>query len=268
MRRLNAILNGIDYTQVRARRQVYNRLVHEARIVAEEPRGISFTNMLLLLAHYKLVNDDEALSVVDAHRRKITTNHVTELMNLDRVRSTLKMVYHRRNYLQVREELEAERRIRSGVPAIVVEDLPSSPPASTRDIAGSNVNSPRSSVESRWSKDDATDHVWHANAQATSTPAVGTGHQRYPSDASMLSADITSSPIVPPQFSQDAPSPDRLSQARLSRGPRVSRLRLSQDPSVSVSRRPSIWGDIIAAAGETNIDELGQPSPISPVPKE
>jgi hypothetical protein len=60
MRRLNAILNGIDYTEVRARRRIYNRLVHEARVV-QEAQGISFSNMLLLLAHHKLINDNEAL---------------------------------------------------------------------------------------------------------------------------------------------------------------------------------------------------------------
>lgn len=63
MRRLNAILNNVDYAQVRARRRTYNRLIHEARIVQEE-HGISFTNMLLLLAHYKLINDSEALRCV------------------------------------------------------------------------------------------------------------------------------------------------------------------------------------------------------------
>ncbi|KAG8681950.1 hypothetical protein FRC08_015312, partial [Ceratobasidium sp. 394] len=124
-------------------------------------------------------------------------------------------------------------------------DLPSSPPPSTRDIAGSNLNSPRSSFESRWSRDDATDHVWHANAQATSTPAAGTGHHRQRSDASMLSADITTSPIASPRASQD-------------RSNRSSQVRFSQDLSVSVSRRPSIWGDIIQAAGETRHDELGK----------
>lgn len=60
MRRLNAILNNVDYAQVRARRRTYNRLIHEARVVQENP-GISFTNMLLLLAHHKLINDGEAL---------------------------------------------------------------------------------------------------------------------------------------------------------------------------------------------------------------
>ncbi|QRW09988.1 ion transport domain-containing protein [Ceratobasidium sp. AG-Ba] len=236
MRRLNAILNGVDYAQVRARRTTYNRLIHEARIVSEQ-RGISFTNMLLLLAHHKLINDSEALRVEEAYRRKITTDHVADLMKVDRVRSTFIMVYHRKNYLRHREALEAQRRVRSGVPAIIVEDLPSSPPHSTRDIASSNLNSPRSSFESRWSRDDATDHVWHANAQAMSTPAVGAGHKRYPSDASALSADITTSPIATPRFSQDRPT------------------------SASVSRRPSIWGDIIQAAGESKHDELGGLSP-------
>jgi hypothetical protein len=60
MRRLNAILNGIDYAEVRARRRTYNRLIHEARVV-QEAHGISFSNMLLLLAHHKLINDNEAL---------------------------------------------------------------------------------------------------------------------------------------------------------------------------------------------------------------
>jgi hypothetical protein len=60
MRRLNSMLNGVDYAEVRARRQVYNRLFYEARILEEDP-GISFTNMLLLLAHHKLIDDSKAL---------------------------------------------------------------------------------------------------------------------------------------------------------------------------------------------------------------
>ncbi|KAG8763613.1 calcium channel protein [Ceratobasidium sp. 423] len=231
MRRLNSILNGVDYTEVRARRQVYNRLFYEARILEEEP-GISFTNMLLLLAHHKLIDDSKALRQ-EAYRRKITTDHVSELVNLDRVRSLLKMVYHRRNYLQAREQLEAERRIRSGVPAIIVEDLPSSPPPTTsRDIAGglgSPIASPRESFEGRASQEH-TGYFGRVgsvpSSPITSTPIPG--HQRQISDVSMLSADITSSPTIGPRFSQE---------------------------STSVARRPSIWGDIIQAAAEKRDEE-------------
>ncbi|KAF8752940.1 Ion transport protein [Rhizoctonia solani] len=217
MRRLNSMLNGVDYAEVRARRQTYNRLFYEARILEEDP-GISFTNMLLLLAHHKLIDDSKALRVEEAYRRKITTDHVTELVNLDRAR----------------EKLEAERRVKSGVPAIVVEDLPSSPPPTTsRDIAGglsSPINSPRQSFE-RHSNHDHTGYFGRIgsapNSPITSTPIPG--HQRQISDASMLSADITSSPTVAPRY--------------------------SQDQSASVSRRPSVWGDIIQAAGEKKDEE-------------
>lgn len=243
MRRLNSILANVDYSQVRARRQMYNRLYYEARIIEEEP-GVSFSHMLLLLAHHKLIDDSKALRVEEAYRRKITTNHVTELLNLDRVRSLLKMVYHRRNYLQHREKLEAERRVKSGVPAIIVEDLPGSPPRDSRDIAGLGLNSPRESFESRWSQEDMAGRVGYASSAPgspiTSTPA---GHQRQISDASMLSADITATPASP--TSPTSPlSP-------------VGSLRFSQEPA-SVSRRPSIWGDIIQAAGEQDDDDEPQ----------
>ncbi|CAE6501684.1 unnamed protein product [Rhizoctonia solani] len=233
MRRLNSMLNGVDYAEVRARRQVYNKLFYEARILEEAP-GISFTNMLLLLAHHKLIDDSKALRVEEAYRRKITTDHVNELVNLDRVRSLLKMVYHRRIYLQAREKLETERRIRSGVPAIIVEDLPSSPPPTTsRDIAGglnSPINSPRESFDERASQDH-TGYFGRVGS-APSSPITSTPiprHQRQVSDASMLSADITSSPTIGPRY--------------------------SQDQSTFVSRRPSIWGDIIQAAAEKKDEE-------------
>lgn len=206
MRRLNAVLNNVDYDEVRRRRRMYCRLYYEARVVEEGP-GVSFTHMLLLLAHHKLIDDNKALRQVlsvltktyshlqsrveEAHRRKITTDHVTELVNLDRVRSLLKMVYHRRNYLHYREQLEADRRVKSGVPAIVVEDLPNSPPADSHDIAGSTLNSPRESFESRWIQE------YTGSVPGTPVTPTAAGHQRQISDLSMLSVDVTLGPASP-----------------------------------------------------------------------
>lgn len=58
---LNADLNNIDRATIKRRKELYNRLYHEARISHEPGKGISFTNMLLLLAHHKLIVDREAL---------------------------------------------------------------------------------------------------------------------------------------------------------------------------------------------------------------
>ena len=61
---LEANVNSIDRAVIKRRKNVYNRLYHEARISYEPGRGISFTNMLLLLAHHKIIVDNEALVYV------------------------------------------------------------------------------------------------------------------------------------------------------------------------------------------------------------
>lgn len=58
---LKRVLDGIDYAAVRKRKAVYARLYHEASISHEQGLGISFTDMLTLLAHHKFIVDAEAL---------------------------------------------------------------------------------------------------------------------------------------------------------------------------------------------------------------
>ena len=55
------VLSNMDRMAIKKRKNLYNRLYHEARISHEPGKGISFTNMLLLLAHHKLIVDKEAL---------------------------------------------------------------------------------------------------------------------------------------------------------------------------------------------------------------
>ena len=62
--KLESILNGIDYLEIRKRRAVYSRLYHEAIISHQPGRGLSFNDMLVLLAHHKLIVDGEALMYV------------------------------------------------------------------------------------------------------------------------------------------------------------------------------------------------------------
>lgn len=59
--KLNEALNDIDYATVRKRRAIYSRMYHEASISHQQGRGMSFTDMLLLLAHHKLIVDRDAL---------------------------------------------------------------------------------------------------------------------------------------------------------------------------------------------------------------
>ena len=59
--KLNGILSGLDNNKIRKRRTLYARMYNEAMISQEPGKGISFTNMLLMLAHHKLIEDREAL---------------------------------------------------------------------------------------------------------------------------------------------------------------------------------------------------------------
>lgn len=62
--KLNKELDKIDYASIRRRRHLYSRLYHEATISHRTGKGISFTDMLLLLAHHKLIVDKDALMCV------------------------------------------------------------------------------------------------------------------------------------------------------------------------------------------------------------
>jgi hypothetical protein len=62
--KLNRMLKSVDYASVKNKKAVYSRLYHEANATHYSGRGISFTDMLLLLAHHKLIVDREALVYV------------------------------------------------------------------------------------------------------------------------------------------------------------------------------------------------------------
>ncbi|KAI0791303.1 Ion transport protein-domain-containing protein [Abortiporus biennis] len=130
-------LDGIDKYAIKRRKNLYNRLYHEARISYEPGKGISFTNMLLLLAHHKLIVDREALVLKDLVVRNETNKLVTDLVDFDRVQSLLLMISHRRRYLAYREQMRLQRLHRQDmhIPAIIVDGSPTSP--YTQDITSS-----------------------------------------------------------------------------------------------------------------------------------
>jgi hypothetical protein len=54
-------LDRMDSSAIRKRKATFSRLYHEAIISHRPGVGISFTDMLILLAHHKLIKDAEAL---------------------------------------------------------------------------------------------------------------------------------------------------------------------------------------------------------------
>ncbi|KAG0695689.1 Ion transport protein-domain-containing protein [Suillus ampliporus] len=223
-RKVNKMLRKIDFNVIRQRRAVYCRLFHEASVIDRHRNGISFTDMLFLLAHHKLIVDCDALVLKDLIVRQGTNKLVSDLANLDRVRSLLKMISLRRRFLAERERrLSAQRDI----PAIHVDSAPSTPPPLTRDItsprsdhgrADHSPSSPTPSPRTLCPSPElgVLDHSFRSSLQRS----------RRTSDVSMLSADMGHS------YWRD------------------SSLDIGDQADIVSSMQRSIWGEIMQQAAE------------------
>lgn len=58
---LNRRLSEIDVLTVRERRRRYNLFYEEVMVSADPDKGISFTTVLMILAHYNIINDSKSL---------------------------------------------------------------------------------------------------------------------------------------------------------------------------------------------------------------
>ncbi|OCH86932.1 hypothetical protein OBBRIDRAFT_890152 [Obba rivulosa] len=196
--KLNETLDHIDRDAIKRRKNLYNRLFHEARISCEPGKGISFTNMLLLLAHHRLIDDREALVLKDLVVRNETNKLVTDLVDFDRVQSLLLMISHRRRYLAMREQERLKQMGHSDIPAIVVETSPTTPPMMsplmTRDITSpehdairqfSELDSPPSRLQGMMQP--TLDHSFTVDTPSRSSLQ----RNRRTSDLSTLSLDTT-----------------------------------------------------------------------------
>ncbi|KAJ7199602.1 Ion transport protein-domain-containing protein [Mycena pura] len=179
LNKLEMVLRDIDYSSIRKRRAVYCRLYHEASISHQQGRGMSFTDMLFLLAHHKIIVDHEALVLKDLVVRTETNKLVTDLVNLDRVRSLLKTISHRRRFLRYKQQkLMASE---PDIPSIIVDVMPATPPNTTKDISSGLYSTPGSPTPQRFFTPDVS--------LSYSTPRLQRSNRRT-SDISMLSGDL------------------------------------------------------------------------------
>ncbi|EJT98090.1 hypothetical protein DACRYDRAFT_118858 [Dacryopinax primogenitus] len=196
MRKLENVLSGMDRAEIHRRRARYNRLYHEAIIVDENNarRGISFTDMLIMLAHYKLIKDETALRLEETIKRQVVLEQVTDRVNVDRVHSMLRTIILRRQYMVAREiERQRKRAEEHGIPAIVVESSPATPPLiGHRDLSDGRTLYAYEGLESPIPS-PAFQHSHDTSFNISPSPSPNR-HDRRVSDISMLSTDLAGTP--------------------------------------------------------------------------
>ncbi|KXX81687.1 Calcium-channel protein cch1 [Madurella mycetomatis] len=125
LEKLNQRLARIDVAKVRERRRRFNIFFEEVMVSADPERGISFTTVLMILAHYNIINDSKSLRLEEFLRRKLRLQRVEEEVRRRIVLGFFDMLYYSRKFKRHMESKRAARMTaipQLGVPEILVDN--------------------------------------------------------------------------------------------------------------------------------------------------
>lgn len=146
LKKLNERLDSLPVWEIRRRRQRLNRFYEEVLVSSDRDRGISFSTLLMILAHYKVINDNKSLRLSEFLRRRARLQRVDEAVRRQVVIGFFDTVYWRR-YLRRHRTHRQSARMQTvpqfTVPEIFVEDEDDASGGNTADKgAASHVSSP------------------------------------------------------------------------------------------------------------------------------
>ena len=120
---LNRRLEHLPIEEIRSRRQRMRVFYEEVMVSADPERGINFTSLLMVLAHYKVINDNKSLRLEEFLRRRARLQRVEEAVRRSIVIGFFDTVYYRRRF---KEHMQGSGNPtglpRLPVPTILVED--------------------------------------------------------------------------------------------------------------------------------------------------
>ena len=123
--KLNRRLSELPVQEIRARRARMNTFYEEVLVSADPDRGVSFNALLMILAHYKVIDENKSLKLEEFLRRKARMKRVDEAVRRNVVVGFFDTVYWARKF---RKHKEGKKNARVtavpnfGVPEIFVHD--------------------------------------------------------------------------------------------------------------------------------------------------
>ncbi|KAI5245923.1 hypothetical protein E4T42_06591 [Aureobasidium subglaciale] len=123
--KLNERLSEIPVTEIQRRRRRMNIFYEEVLVSADPDRGVEFNSLLMILAHYKVINDNKSLRLEEFLRRRARIQRVEEAVRRNVVVGFFDTLYWARRF---RKALEAKRSARMtmvpqlDVPEIFIQD--------------------------------------------------------------------------------------------------------------------------------------------------
>lgn len=138
LKRLNARIAQIDGKKVRERRHRYNIFYEEVMVSADPDRGISFTSVLMILAHYNIISDNKSLKLDEFLRRRARLQRVEEEVHRRVVVGFFDTMYWSRRFRR-----HLNRHTTSRITGLQDFDLPLDVPAIVVDGSESGSNNGR-----------------------------------------------------------------------------------------------------------------------------
>ncbi|KAK4158205.1 Ion transport protein-domain-containing protein [Chaetomidium leptoderma] len=121
LKKLNERLAKIDVLRVRDRRRRFNIFFEEVMVSADPERGISFTTVLMLLAHYNIINDSKSLRLEEFLRRKLRLQRVEEEVRRRVVLGFFDMLYYSRQFKRHMDTKRAGRM--TAIPQLDIPEI-------------------------------------------------------------------------------------------------------------------------------------------------
>ncbi|KAH8197534.1 hypothetical protein TruAng_008317 [Truncatella angustata] len=121
VQKLNERLAKIDIQEVRQRRRRFNIFYEEVMVSADPDRGISFTTVLMILAHYNIISDSKSLRLEEFLRRRARLQRVEEEVRRRVVLGFFDTLYWARDFKKHLDKKRAGRM--SDIPQLDVPDI-------------------------------------------------------------------------------------------------------------------------------------------------
>lgn len=96
---LNKRLSRINIHAIRRRRHQFKLFFEECLVSADKDYGVSFESVLLILAHYKIINDNKSLRLEEYLRRRYRLQRVEEQVQRNCVTNFFQTMYVIFNHL-------------------------------------------------------------------------------------------------------------------------------------------------------------------------
>ncbi|KAI9485974.1 MAG: Ion transport protein-domain-containing protein [Benjaminiella poitrasii] len=117
LKALNNRLNTLNKQEIHLRRQDLEKIYWETALIESSSKGVSFNQMLLLLAQRKLIVPENALVLEELLENQRKEEAIHTLISIDRVRGLMETIALRKKFLR-----HLNDKKRKDVPAIVIDN--------------------------------------------------------------------------------------------------------------------------------------------------